>query len=181
MAGISARHHTARDEAGSDDEPSPRGKRSLRARPLALAFPGWCSGSQQRLAIGAVVLPAGNCQFTNAGTAALAFGQIDPSSSGNAVARVDIPFRCNGGASPTVAWSVSSDDGLHKAGANAPRLRHATNAAHHMRYSLDVPAPAVAPKNTDLTMTVTGTLAASEFQNAPGGDYRDAIVLTIAP
>src|SRR5438034_1451769 len=139
---------------------------------FVLAGPAWSSGSHP-IFVGATVLPAGNCQFSNAGASALSFGSIDPSSAANAVAKVDIPYRCNGGAAATVAWSVSSDGGLYKSAANAPRLRHASNPSRYMRYSLDLPASGSSPRNTDLTMTVTGTLSAAEFQNALAGDYTD--------
>ena len=148
----------------------------------ALTAPGSAlpSGSQA-ISVGAKVLSAGNCQFNNAGASALSFGAVNPSSSSDATAKVDIPYRCNGGAAATVAWSVSSNDGLNKAEPNMPRLRNAASPSHYMRYAIETPPSGASPKNIDLTMTVIGTLAAAEFQNALAGDYTDTIVLTIAP
>ena len=150
---------------------------------VALALP--CSvaaSSSHVLSVGAIVVSAGNCRFNTAGPSALSFGAIDPSSSSNATASVNIDYRCTGGgAAPTVVWGVGSNDGLYKTAANAPRMRHAVNPAAFLNYSLNTPMSGTSPKNVNQTLTVTGTVAAADFQNAPAGSYSDTVVLTIAP
>lgn len=153
---------------------------ALAAAAMIASGAAWGGGSHA-LSVGARVLSAGNCQFNGAGPSALSFGAIDPSSSSDSTASVDIPYRCNGGSAATVSWSVASDDGLHKSASNTPRLRHVSNPAQYLRYSLYTPAPGASAKNVDLTMTVKGTMAAADFQDALAGNYADTVVLTITP
>jgi spore coat protein U-like protein len=134
------------------------------------------------IGVSAVVVSAGNCRFDTAGPTALSFGAIDQASSANQTASVGIGFRCTGGgASPTIAWSVTSDDGLYVSGPAAPRMRHAVNPGAYLRYSLNMPASGTSPKNSNQTLTVTGTITPADFQNAAAGAYADTVVLTIAP
>lgn len=129
--------------------------------------------------VGAVVLSNHNCRFSTANST-LDFGAIDPSSTTNATASVVIGYRCSGGA-PTAFWNITSDDGLYETGANAPRMRHLVNPSEHLPYSLNMPAAGSAPRNTNQTFTLTGTITPSQFATAIAGSFRDTVVLTIAP
>lgn len=146
---------------------------------LALATSAAAAGSQG-VTVSAVVLANSNCRFTTASPSALDFGTIDPSSSANATASVTIGYRCNGG-SAIVTWGMSANNGLYPAGPGAQRMRHATNLAQYLPYSLNMPASGTVPRNTNQTMTLTGTVTPAAFQTAAAGSYADTVVLTIAP
>ena len=146
---------------------------------LAVATSAAASGSQA-VNIAAVVLGNSNCRFTSASPSALDFGTIDPSSAANATASVTIGYRCNGG-SAIVTWNIVANDGLHPAGPGAQRMRHATNLTQYLPYSLNLPTSGTVPRNTNQTMTLTGTVTPAAFQTAIAGSYADIVVLTIAP
>ena len=132
------------------------------------------------LAVGATVLSNSNCRFSNAGPTALAFGAIDPSGTGNRTATAAVGFRC-GGSVAVAVYSVSSDDGLYESGANAPRMRHATDLTRFLPYSLDLPQSGSVPRNVNQTLTVTATVLTADYQNALAGAYADTVILTIVP
>ena len=149
---------------------------------LALHAPWIEAAGSHSLTIGATVLSAGNCRFDNAGPTALTFAPIDPSSLANATVSANIAYRCTGGgAAPNLTWSISSNDGLYETGAGAPRMRHGVDPTRFLPYTLNVPASATVPKNTNLNFTVIATVLVADFQNAIAGTYTDTVVLTIAP
>lgn len=132
------------------------------------------------LTIGATVLSKNNCRFNTPGPTALDFGAIDPSSVVNKTATATTIFRCVG-SSPMANYLIVSDDGLYSSGANAPRMRHAVNFAQFMPYTITMPQSGTVPKNTNQTLTVTGTVLVADFQNALAGAYSDTVILTISP
>ncbi len=147
---------------------------------LACAVPALAAGTHT-LSVGATVLSAGTCKFDTAGPTALAFGAVDP-TLGNASATATIGYRCTGGgASPNLTWAVGSDDGIYETGPGLPRMRHATNLAQFIRYSLDIPLSGTVPKNTSQTLTVNGTILATDMENALPGNFADTVVLTMSP
>lgn len=146
---------------------------------LAVATSAAASGSQT-VNISAVVLGNSNCRFTSASPSALDFGTIDPSSAVSASASVTIGYRCNGG-SAIVTWNIVANNGLHPAGPGAQRMRHVTNLTQYLPYSLNLPTSGTVPRNTNQTMTLTGTVTSAAFQTAIAGSYADSVVLTIAP
>lgn len=147
---------------------------------VVLALPA-AGGGTHTLAVSATVLSKGNCKFDTRGPTALAFGGLDPTSNVDKVASVSIPYSCGGGPNPGVSWGVTSDDGLYETGPGAPRMRHAVTPAEFLKYSLNFPLFGTVPKNTNQTLTVTGTVFVADIKNAAVGDYLDTVVLTIAP
>ncbi len=153
----------------------------MRMAVAALAATGPCLGAgAMTLSVGATILSTSNCKFTNRGPTALPFGVIDPSSTGNVTHNALVGFRCSGAAG-TAVYSVTSNDGLHETAPGANRMQHTANASLFLRYSLNTPISGSVPKNSDATLTVTGTVAAIDFQDAVAGDYADTVVLSIAP
>lgn len=155
-------------------------------KPFAVAFllalpalAGAASGSHS-LAIGATIVSGGNCRFSDAGPTALNFGPIDPSSPAIATTSANIQYRCTGSAA-MVTWAISSNDGLYETGPGAPRMRHAVDPTKFLPYTLNVPASATVPRNTNLNFTAVATISVADFQNAIAGSYADTVVLTIAP
>lgn len=147
----------------------------LAAFPLAALAAG--NGS---LAVSALVPNKMTCKFSSA-TLLLDFGNLNPASAANATASTTATFTCNGGgAGATGAFAFSTNNGLYAAG--GPRMRHATLAGEFVPYSFSLsPASGVIAKGATLTLTVTGTILASDFQNAAAGAYRDTVLITLAP
>ena len=146
---------------------------------VALSVPAHAS-TTHTLSIGATVLAKNNCRFNTPGPTALDFGAIDPSSVVNKTATATTIFRCVG-SSPMATYLIVSDDGLYRSGANAPRMRHGVNFAQFMPYTITLPQSGTVPKNTNQTLTVTGTILVADFQNALAGAYSDTVILTITP
>jgi spore coat protein U-like protein len=156
--------------------------RAALATLLVLHAPWIEAAGSHTVTIGATVLSVGNCRFDTAGPTALTFAPIDPSSLANATVSANIGYRCTGGgALPNLTWSISSNDGQYETGAGAPRMRHLVDPTRFLPYSLNVPASATVPKNTNLNFTVVATIQVADFQNAIAGTYTDSVVLTIAP
>ncbi|MEK6806404.1 MAG: spore coat protein U domain-containing protein [Pseudomonadota bacterium] len=145
----------------------------------AMACPARAAGSHT-LSVGATILSKNQCKFTNGGPTALAFGAIDPSSPADSTATATTTFKCTG-SSPMATYQITSDDGLYETSTSAPRMRHGTNLAEFLPYSINLPQSATVPKNVTQTLTVNGTILAAQFQNALAGAYSDTVVLTISP
>jgi hypothetical protein len=147
---------------------------------LAIAAPPVLAGGTHTLAVSAPVLAAHNCRFTNAGPTALSFAAIDPSSTSPVTATASMTFRCTG-SSPIATYAVTSDDGLYETGAGTPRMRHTTNITQFLPYTIDLPQTASVPRNTDQTLTLTGTITVADFANAMVGAFADTVVMTMTP
>lgn len=134
----------------------------------------------QSVSISAVILSNSVCRFDNPPTT-LNFGALDPASSADANATTTTRFRCAGNA-VIASYLISDDDGLYETGANANRMRHATNPAAFLPYSFSYnPVSGNTPKNVWTTLTITGTITAAAYQPAPVGAYSDTVVLSIVP
>jgi len=147
---------------------------------LATLAPSALAAGTHTLAVSATVLSANNCRFTNAGPTALSFAPIDPSSTSPVTATASMTFRCTG-SSPIATYVVTSDDGIYETGPGAARMRHGTNFTQFLPYTLDLPQTASVPRNTDQTLTVTGTIAVADFANAMAGAFADTVVMTMTP
>jgi hypothetical protein len=61
-------------------------------------------------------------------------------------------------------------------------MQNGTIPSEFLPYFLALnPATGNVPKNTNQTLTVTGTIRRSDFQDAYAGTYTDTVVLTIIP
>ncbi|MBH1957808.1 MAG: spore coat protein U domain-containing protein [Burkholderiales bacterium] len=146
---------------------------------LGAAAPALAADSTT-VSVGATVLSKNNCKFRYPGSATLAFGNIDPSSSANATAAATLTIRC-AGASPTVSYALSHDSGLYETGVNLNRMKHATQNAY-LPYALTLtPSSGTVAKNVDQTITLTSTVTPAGFQNAAMGAYADTVVITLSP
>ena len=128
--------------------------------------------------VSATVLSKSNCKFPN-GALTLPFGAIDPSGTSNASASATTTFSCAGSA-PNATFLITQDGGLFNASGN--RLQHATVAGAFLRYSLNLtPTSGTVAKNTTQTVTISGTIAPADYQQAIAGNYADTVTLTITP
>lgn len=146
---------------------------------IGTAAPALAAGSAT-VSVGATVLSKNNCKFNYPPSATLAFGNIDPSSSANATATATLTIHC-GGASPTVSYALTHDSGLHETGVNANRMKHAT-LNEYLPYAFALtPSSATIPKNSNQTITITGTMTPANFQNAAMGTYADTVIVAVNP
>jgi hypothetical protein len=134
------------------------------------------------VAVSATVLSGHNCRFSGAtSSAALNFGNLDPANPVDRTVSSSVNFRCNGGG-PLATFFISDDDGLYETGLDANRMRHTTIITEYIPYTFTLnPTTGTIPRNTLRTLTLTGTVYGTDYQNAVTGSYLDAVVLTIVP
>ncbi len=138
------------------------------------------AGDSQVVTVTATVLSKSQCKF-NSKTAALSFGNIDPSTPVDTTVTTSITFRC-GGSSPNATFSITDDDGLYETGPDANRMRHSINTTEYIPYTLTLnPTSGTVPKNSDQNLTITGTVKGVDYQDALTGSYSDMVVISIAP
>jgi hypothetical protein len=150
----------------------------LAALTLAATFPAQAGTGS--LAVSAVVVSQSYCAFLT-GPRTLAFGTIQPSSLVAATATTTIQFWCIGGTGSTT-YSIQAGNGLHSPGAGLRRVRHASVLTEYMAYTLSLtPASATIPWLASQTITVNGSIAPTDFQNARFGAYSDTVVIDLTP
>jgi len=134
----------------------------------------------QMVAVTATVLSKSQCKF-NSKTSTLNFGNLDPANPIDKTTSTSITFRC-GGSAPNATFSITDDDGLYETDPDANRMRHTTISTKYLAYSLTLnPTSGTVPKNTDQTLTITGTVRGVDYQDALAGIYSDTVVISIAP
>jgi spore coat protein U-like protein len=128
----------------------------------------------------AVVISKSSCRFSSSNGLVIAFGTIDPSSSVDALASVNLVLICNGSAN-TASYAIASDNGVNATGPGGLRLRHVTNPAAVLPYSLSAPPGGTVQKGVATTVAINGTITPANYANAPAGAYADTVTLTISP
>ncbi|MEK6806403.1 MAG: spore coat protein U domain-containing protein [Pseudomonadota bacterium] len=139
----------------------------------------FAASSTHDLAVSAQI--NGNCKFNGAGPTALTLANsgalIDTSLATDATGSATVPFRCTKGTTS----AISAGNGLHFAGGS----RNVDSGTETMAYSLalsdDAQVGTGHGAGQDLTLTVDGTIAFANHQNASAGTYTDTVVLTITP
>jgi len=159
----------------------PGGRLLAAAVLLSAVLPGTAGAADSAtVAVGATVLSKSNCKFNSASTA-LSFGAIDPAGSADATATASLIVKC-AGAAPLATFFIAHDSGLYGASPSALRMRHATLPAEYLPYGLTLdPVTASVPKNTKVTLTLSGKVTATDYQNAYAGNYADTVTLTLTP
>lgn len=148
------------------------------AASLATGLPAQAATSS--LAVSAVVLSRSLC-FFQTGPRTLDFGTIQPTSLIAATATTTIQIWCVGGSGSTT-YSMQAGNGLYSPGAGLRRVRHASVATEFMAYTLSLtPASATIPWLATQTITVNGSIAPAQFQNARFGAYSDTVIIDVDP
>lgn len=146
---------------------------------VALLASGGATAQPAVVSVAASVLSKSNCKFDNT-TATLAFGSLNPANSGDATASATIGFKYAGSA-PSATFSITHDSGLYETAPDANRMKHAT-LNEYLPYGVGLSPPnATVPKNSQQTLTITGTVPEAAYQNAYSGAYTDSVVVTIQP
>ena len=131
------------------------------------------------VSVTATVLSKSVCRFDSK-SLALNFGNVDPGSPSDATATATVGFRCAGSAG-TAVFAIVADAGLHGNG-GFPRMQNGTIPSEFLSYFLALNlATGAVPKNTNQTLTISGTIRRSDFQDASAGTYTDTVVLSILP
>jgi hypothetical protein len=147
---------------------------------LLMAASAPAQADTNQFQVSAVVLSRSVCRFLTAPTT-LDFGTINPASGTNATATTTIRFWCLGSQASTT-YSVQAGNGLYSPGPGLRRVRHATSATDLMAYNLNIsPASGTIGWLATQTITVTGTIVPTEFQNARVGAYSDTVVIDLDP
>lgn len=113
------------------------------------------------------------CNFSSTDYA-LDFGLLDPASSANAIASVDVAYWCTAGALAT----LQADMGLNE---NAGSRRLDRQGTYFIPYSLTLPAGGVATNGpgTPVTATISGTILNADYINNHWGAYSDVVLLSL--
>lgn len=113
------------------------------------------------------------CQFSAASTP-LSFAAIDPSGSADAVTTANVLYKCTNG---TSSAGVTATGGLTRT------MSDGTNSlGYTLSFSGDTQKGKGFGSGNDLTMVVTGTITAAQYQNAVGSTgYADNVTLNITP
>lgn len=133
---------------------------------LAVAAP-----DTQTLAVSATII--GTCKFSPGGST-LAFGTIDQSSTSDLVVPASVKYKCT---KNTSSLGITGITGPLTMLSGSDTLAFSLAIAGDTSAGLGLATGAA----TDLTATVTGTIAAADFQAAPAGAYTKNVTLTITP
>ncbi|NMM08989.1 MAG: hypothetical protein HHJ16_01770 [Polaromonas sp.] len=130
------------------------------------------ASDSQTLATSATM--SGICKFSTSSTP-LAFGTIDPSLLTDKVATANVLYKCTKG---------TASAGVTVAGGNT-RLMTVSTTALAMAYTLGLSGDTQTGKGfgtgQDLTLVVTGTITAAQYQNVTAGAYAETVTLNITP
>ena len=120
----------------------------------------------------------GTCMFDSA-TSTLAFGALDPTSGSDVSTSTSTTFWCTKNA----PYSITDDDGEHELVANQNRMENTTTAGEFIPYSFSYNPTSGngSGRTTPITLTISGTVTFTDYQNVAAGGYSDTVVLTIAP
>jgi len=138
------------------------------------------NAASNTLVVGATILSKSNCKFKSAASA-LNFGALDPGNTTDAVKTTFVDYVCHGSA-PMATFAISTDDGLHKSGPGANRMRNTAVPTEYLPYALLLsPTSGTVPKNETRTLTITGTVTSQNYRSAYTGAYTDTVVISLTP
>jgi hypothetical protein len=148
---------------------------------LTSAFSEPRVADSQSISLSATVLSRSNCRFSppNA-TTTLNFGNLNPANPSAVTASTTINYRC-GGSAPMATFMITADDGQHSIDGSRS-LQSESDPDSHIHYAVSLcTQSATIPRNTDQTLTVTGTINGDAYLSASPGSYADILTLLINP
>ncbi|MDD5007350.1 MAG: spore coat protein U domain-containing protein [Syntrophorhabdaceae bacterium] len=132
------------------------------------------------LSVTATVVSRSNCRF-NTGTSSLNFGTLDPGNPSDKTVSASVRFWC-GGSAPMATFAITHDSGLYETATDAPRMRNTAVTTEYLPYTLSLnPTSGTVRRFTIQTLTISGTVQGTAFQNAYAGNYSDRVVISIEP
>ena len=130
------------------------------------------AAGSQTLAVTANV--QGICKFSAASTP-LAFGSIDPSLTTDKVVTANVLYKCT---------NKTTSSGVTATGGNTRTMVGPTLAdtlAYTLAFAGDTQTGTGFGTNGNLTLVVTGTITALQYQNVAAGAYSENVTLNITP
>ena len=127
----------------------------------------------QTLAVTANV--QGICKFSATSTP-LAFGSIDPSLTTDKVVTANVLYKCT---NKTASLGVTPATGTNARSMAGPTL--ADTLAYTLAFAGDTQTGSGFGSGKDLTLVVTGTITALQYQNVAAGVYSENVTLNITP
>lgn len=145
----------------------------LVAGACALAMTGFAQAADNTMTVTASV--KGACGFSSS-TSLLDFGQLDPTSTADAVKNVSIGYWCTKG-------QVASTSVTASANGTALNPRMKGTGGTFIPFSLAIAGGngTGLGKNNPLSMTVTGTILNADYVDAAVDSYTDTVTLTLTP
>ncbi len=145
---------------------------------------GWGYAATSAVPVNATVVSRYAWCFFSTDTLDLNFGTLNPANDTQVSSSASVTFNCYRLFQPTV-FAITDDFGLNETGPNNRRMRNTNHPAEYLPYSLSL-SPATGTISfwdglVGKTLTITGTIAAADYQNAFVGDYTDTVKITIAP
>ncbi|MDT8419469.1 MAG: hypothetical protein RQ754_03475 [Desulfuromonadales bacterium] len=141
---------------------------------------GFTAPQSITLNLSATVTTINQCKF-NTKNSALAFGVLDPFNLADVQATATFLFICKGKDNPAT-FLFSHDSGLYETGVDSPQMAHTLQSGEFLPYEFSLSPPTgTIPKNSEQTLTITGTVRWADFQNALPGDFEDTVVISIFP
>ena len=143
------------------------------AAQIPLAGAAFAQGDTRTIQVTANV--KGSCKFD--ATPNINFGDLDPSAPADKTQQIDVSFKCTKG----LQYTLTVGDGQNLSGGKN-RMRGASGG--------DFIAYDVAPKtqggngtgfNSAITIKITGTVRAVDYQNVSAGAYADTVTLSVQP
>lgn len=146
----------------------------------SLAMVSMGRAASVNLSVSATVVSNSNCRF-NTTTSTLGFGALDPGNPTDKTVNTTTTYRC-GGSAPIATFAITHDSGRYETAPNFPRMRHTTVTTEYLPYTITLsPSSGSVPRNTNRTLTITGTVKGDDYKGARAGNFADTVVLTIAP
>ena len=138
--------------------------------------PGYAiAGSAVNLLPASAIIPAssGTCSFDTAGPHTINFSVLNPLTPSLQTATVTFNVTCTGltgnGGKTVVIDRIGSDQLYLKKGAD------------QIPYSLNLPFSQNTVNNKSTAVTLTATIAGSDYATAPAGSYSDSITIGLFP
>jgi hypothetical protein len=128
------------------------------------------AGDTQNLTVNATVIQ--QCKFFG-GAKTAAFGDIDPSGTGNVTANATVQYKCTNGTTPGSLAPTSG--GLS---------RTMTSGSNTLAYTLSLASLSAGSgfgSGQEKSVAVTATITPAQFQNAVAATYEEVVELTISP
>ena len=119
----------------------------------------------------------GTCKFST-GPSTLNFGSLDPSVVSDVNVSTTTQFWCTKGVTTD---NITAGNGQHYTGGKRNMLDSVSNDLIPYTLTLTKDGSSNAGPSAPRTLTISGTVAGSDYTDKSAGSYPDTVVLTIAP
>lgn len=147
---------------------------------LLLIGPSVVFSASTTVPVTGTVLSKGKCTFNTHGTT-INFGTLDPANPVDKTITASIVFRCQANGTAPLVFDIIDNYGLNETAPGRNRMRLAATT-DYLNYTFTyTPSSGSTPKNTNVTVTMTGKVFGSDYQDAVPGSYSDTVTMTLNP